>query len=175
MFTEEILNGKHFLNCDGETSLFQVSSTSFCIASKNVTKASRRGRPEMFCKKSVPENFVWDPKFLRKSILKKIWERMLLEDSEVFKTFSKDYGGNHTHCVKSVRVRSFFGPYFLVFELNTERYGVSLFIQFKCRKIWTRKTPNTGTSLEVIILRYWAAVTKIWSQIFRYQKYVMKV
>ena len=58
MFTEEILNGKHFLNCDGETSLFQVSSTSFCIASKNVTKASGRGRPEMFCKKSVPENFV---------------------------------------------------------------------------------------------------------------------
>ena len=122
MFTEELLNRKlHFLSCDGEASLFQISSTSFCNASKNVTKTSRRGRPEMFCKKSVLENFVWGPKLLRRSILKKIWERMLLEDSEVFKTFSKDYRGNHTHCVKSVRVRSFFGPYFLVFELNTER------------------------------------------------------
>ena len=59
MFTEEILNEKlHFLSCHGETSLFQLSSTSFCNASKNVTKASRRGRPKMFCKKSVPENFV---------------------------------------------------------------------------------------------------------------------
>ena len=33
------------------------------------------------------------------------------------------------HCVKSVRVRSYFGPDFPIFGLNTERYEVSLRIQ----------------------------------------------
>ena len=33
---------------------------------------------------------------------------------------------NRVHCVKSVRIQSFSGPYFPVFGLNTERYGVSL-------------------------------------------------
>ena len=47
------------------------------------------------------------------------------------------------HCVKSVRIQSFSGPYFPTFELNTERYGVSPCILFECRKIRTRKTPNT--------------------------------
>ena len=28
------------------------------------------------------------------------------------------------HCLKSVRIRSYFGPYFPAFGLNTERYGV---------------------------------------------------
>ena len=35
--------------------------------------------------------------------------------------------------------------YFPAFKLNTERYSVSLRIQFECGKIRTRKTPNTGT------------------------------
>ena len=48
-------------------------------------------------------------------------------------------------CVKKVRILSFSGPYFPAFGLNTERYPVSLRIQSKCRKIWTRKTPNTNT------------------------------
>ena len=49
------------------------------------------------------------------------------------------------HCcvVKSVCIRSFFGPHFPAFRANTERYGVSLRIQYKCGKIQTRKTPNT--------------------------------
>ena len=29
------------------------------------------------------------------------------------------------HCMKSVQIRSFSGPYFPVFGLNTETYGVS--------------------------------------------------
>ena len=49
------------------------------------------------------------------------------------------------HCVKSVRIRSFSGPYFPAFGLNTERYGVSLRIQSECGKIRTKKTPNTDT------------------------------
>ena len=42
-------------------------------------------------------------------------------------------------CVKSVRIRSFSGPYFLVFGLNMERYGVSLHIQTEGDKIRTIK------------------------------------
>ena len=44
-----------------------------------------------------------------------------------------------------VLIRSFPGPYFLPFVLNTERYGVFLRTQTECRKIRTRKTPNTDT------------------------------
>ena len=42
-------------------------------------------------------------------------------------------------CVKSIRIRSFSGPYFTAFGLNMERYEVALRIQSECRKIRTRK------------------------------------
>ena len=45
--------------------------------------------------------------------------------------------------MKSVRIRSYSGPHFSAFGLNTERYCVSLHIQSKCGKMPTRKTPNT--------------------------------
>ena len=45
-----------------------------------------------------------------------------------------------TICVKSVRIWSFSGPYFLAFELNKKRYSVSLRIKSKYWKIQTRKT-----------------------------------
>ena len=48
------------------------------------------------------------------------------------------------HCVKSVRTRSYSGPYFLAFGLNTERYSVTLCIQSECRIMRTKITPNTG-------------------------------
>ena len=53
--------------------------------------------------------------------------------------------------MKNVRIRSFYGPHFPAFELNTERYGVSLRIQSKCGKIRTRKTPNTNIFHEVLV------------------------
>ena len=46
--------------------------------------------------------------------------------------------------MKSVPIRSFSGQHFSAFELDTERYEVSLRIQSECGKILTRKTPNTG-------------------------------
>ena len=49
------------------------------------------------------------------------------------------------HCVKSVRTRSYSGPHFPAFGLNTKRYEVSLCIQSKCGKMWTRIIPNTDT------------------------------
>ena len=47
--------------------------------------------------------------------------------------------------MKSVRIRSYSGPHFTVFGLNTERNGVSLSTQSECDKIRTRITPNRDT------------------------------
>ena len=57
---------------------------------------------------------------------------------------------NIIHCVKSVRIRSYSGPHFSAFGLNTERCRVSLRIQSRCRKMQSRITPNTDTFHAVI-------------------------
>ena len=49
------------------------------------------------------------------------------------------------HCVKGVSIRSYSGPHFPAFILNTEKYGVSLRIHSKYVKIRTRTTPNMDT------------------------------
>ena len=49
------------------------------------------------------------------------------------------------HCVKTARIRSYSGPHFPAFALNTERYFTSLRIQSECGEMWTRITPNTDT------------------------------
>ena len=76
----------------------------------------------MFCKKGVPRNFA---NFTGKHLCQSLF-------------FNK-------HCVKSVCIRSYSGPHFPAFGLNTGRYSVYLRIQSKCRKMWTRITPNMDT------------------------------
>ena len=49
------------------------------------------------------------------------------------------------HCIQSVRIQSYSGPYFPAFGLNTEGHSVSLRIKSKCGGIRTRITPNTDT------------------------------
>ena len=66
--------------------------------------------------------------------------------------------------VKSVRVRSYSDPYFPAFGLNTERYGVSLHIQSKCGKIWTRMTRDKET-FYAVSLRILSKCRKIWTRI----------
>ena len=48
------------------------------------------------------------------------------------------------YCVKDVQIRSFSGPYFLVFGLNTEIYGVNLRVQSEYWKIQARKNSVFG-------------------------------
>ena len=55
------------------------------------------------------------------------------------------------HCLKSVGIRSYSGPYFPAFGLDMERYGVSLRTQSEYSKIRTRITPNTGTFHAVFV------------------------
>ena len=54
-----------------------------------------------------------------------------------------------TRSVKSVRIRSFSGPY--IPGMDMKRYGVSLLIQSECGKIRSRKIPYTNTFHAVII------------------------
>ena len=52
--------------------------------------------------------------------------------------------------MKSVRIRSYSGPYFPAFGLDMKRHSVSLRIQSECGKIRTRITPNTNTFYAVL-------------------------
>ena len=63
-----------------------------------------------------------------------------VEKGNIFFLLSKYM--NALHWVKSVRIRSYSGPYFPVFRLNTE---VSLCIQSEWEKIRTRVTPITDS------------------------------
>ena len=58
---------------------------------------------------------------------------------------------DRVQCMKSVGIRSYSGPYFPAFILNTEIYSVSLHIQSECGKIGTRITPNTDTFYAVVL------------------------
>ena len=55
------------------------------------------------------------------------------------------------HCKKSVRIRSYSGPYFSAFGLNTEIYSISLRIQSECGRMRTRITPDTDTFYAVMV------------------------
>ena len=50
-------------------------------------------------------------------------------------------------------IRSYSGPQFPAFGLETERYGVSFHIQLESGKVQTRITPNTDTFYAVDILQ----------------------
>ena len=58
------------------------------------------------------------------------------------------------NCVKSVRIRSYSGPNFAAFGLNTERYGVSLSIRTECGKMRTRITSNTDKFSRSVMLKF---------------------
>ena len=55
------------------------------------------------------------------------------------------------HCVKSVCIRSYSGPHFPAFRLNTERYRVSFRIQSECGKMRIRITLNAGIFYAVFL------------------------
>ena len=81
-----------------------------------------------------------------KAILEEL-EVLIAPDKEGQKVYP-----NVPHCVKSVRIQSYFGLYFPAFGLNTERYGISLRIPSECGKIRTRIFPNTDTFYAVPII-----------------------
>ena len=79
---------------------------------------------------SSQNNLLFVSVFSNISSLLNIYERVFCEKS---------------HCVKSVLIRTFSGPYFSAFGLNMERHGVSFRIQSEFGKVRTRNTPNINT------------------------------
>ena len=59
---------------------------------------------------------------------------------------------NSLKCVNSVRIRSYSGPHFPAFWLNTERFGVPLRVQSEYGKMRNRITPNTDIFYAVLVL-----------------------
>ena len=69
------------------------------------------------------------------------------------------------HCEKSVRIHSYFGPYFPAFGLNTERYySVPFCIQSEWGEIRTRITPNTG------LFTQWVFTHGVYCKYFNYSQ-----
>ena len=62
----------------------------------------------------------------------KIEHEIILKAVRAYNTGVFKNCSSERHHVKSVRIRSYSGPYFPVFGLNTERYSVSLRIQSEC-------------------------------------------
>ena len=65
-------------------------------------------------------------------------------------------------------IRSYSGPHFPVIGLSTERYGVSLCIQFECRKMRNRISRNTDifhAVFDVTEQLHKRAINKIWQNI----------
>ena len=75
--------------------------------------------------------------FLRISVWRCLLE-CCLHKSAYTKSFSQKKKRSSNHCVKRVRIRSYSGPHFPAFELNTERYGVFSPNAGKCRPEWLR-------------------------------------
>ena len=59
----------------------------------------------------------------------------------------------YMHCVKSIDIRSYSGPNFPAFRLNTETYGVSLRIQSECGKMRARIAPHVDIFHAVVNLK----------------------
>ena len=62
------------------------------------------------------------------------------------------YVRDGSHCVKSVRLRSYSGPRFPEFGLNTQRYGLSVLIQSECGKMRTRIIPKRDAFHAVLLM-----------------------
>ena len=105
-------------------------------------------------------------RYLDCSIFKMTFDKTFMEKISVFQSSSQtSYKFLGTvHYVKSVRIRNYSGLYFPAFELNTERYFVSLLIQSKCGKKRIRITPNTDTFDAVVSIKM--AVVGIITKIF---------
>ena len=99
----------------------------------------------------IPRFHIWR-NVLRKKRLKILFGH--LSSTELKINLEWCLSTNFTHCVKSARIRNYFGPYFPAFGLNAERYSVSLRPQSEWGKIRTRITPNTGTFYAVTFCRF---------------------
>ena len=79
------------------------------------------------------------------------------------------------HCVKSVRIWSYWDPYILAFGLNRERHSLSPRIQSEIGKIRTGITQNTDTVYAVNILLLDSPNTSNFACTLLWNKYIFQV
>ena len=79
----------------------------------------------------APAVTIWEVLKVKKTFWYKQW---FYEKRRIF----------NSDCAKSVHIQSYSVPHFPIFGLNTERYRISLRIQYECGKIRSRITPNTA-------------------------------
>ena len=79
-------------------------------------------------------NFILCTVFLSKKFEQRIQDALQIKYYFLKSWSRKIVEPNVLHCVKSVRFRSYSGPYFPAFGMNTERYSVSLRNQSECGK-----------------------------------------
>ena len=87
---------------------------------------------------------------IRSSVMKEL--RKTCKKDQLFqKTKQKHLKNSFTspdnYCMKGFRIRSFSGPYFPAFGLNTDIYSVSLHIQSECAKIRAKPLPPQKKTL----------------------------
>ena len=73
-------------------------------------------------------------------------------------TLENSQKNNNLHCVKSIPIWNYYGPYFTAFGLKMEIYEINVRIQSECSKIRTRKT-NRDT-FQAVFFKYTKAKDK---------------
>ena len=151
-----ILKMEKILNKERSEAVAQRCSLTGGVLWKGVLKTFVK-----FTGKHLCQSFFFNKKRPASSLKKRIWHNFFLQNTSggclwkrwyFYFLVNKNDSPNKLHCVKSVSIRSYSGTYFPVFELNTEKYGVSFRIQSECGKILTRITPDTDTFHAVLII-----------------------
>ena len=140
--------------CDIFRTPFLIELLWWLLLSRGISSCS-----QVLCKKSCSERFSWKTRPGTLLRWTQFFSYKLWKGSR--KTFSKNtsssrlkfvfqFTASYTSIIKSAlcekcRFRSFSGPYFPAFGLNTEKYSLSRCVQYECGKIQTRKAPNTDT------------------------------
>ena len=78
------------------------------------------------------------------------------------------------NCVKIARIRSYSGPHFSAFRLNTERYENSVRMRENAGKMRTRITPNTDSFNALYVSYFGFGKSRNWAPFSKQQKQTNK-
>ena len=133
--------------CMSMLAIFMILKYSVAQNNKEITRQWSNYNHKTFWFEYLKEDI--DALLIKKPFPLLLWKpfKRSLQLSYIYPIFNKQ----NLPYVKNVRIRSFSGPYFPSFGLNTEIYSVNLRIQSNMGKIQARKTPNTHSFHAVLI------------------------
>ena len=149
--------------CDIFRTPFLIEHLWWLLLSREINSCS-----QVFCKKSCSEQFSWKTRPMTLLRWTQFFSCKFWKGSR--KTFSKNTSSSrlkfvfqftalYISIIKSAlcekcRFRSFSGPYFPAFGLNTEKHSLSRRVQYEYGNIRTRKAPNTDTFYAVVQFQF---------------------